>query len=130
MGPLRVITGLLDTQVLLWALAADERLPVWLGEEINRDAASFGVSDVSLWEIAIKRSTGKLRAPDDLPDVVADVGFHRVSITRSQVWAVRDMPFHHRDPFDRLLVAQARAIGTPLVTADPAIAAYDVPVVW
>jgi PIN domain nuclease of toxin-antitoxin system len=128
MGPVRVITGLLDTQVLLWALAADERLPVWLGEEINRDAASFGVSDVSLWEIAIKRSTGKLRAPDDLPDVVADVGFRQVSITRSQVWAVRDMPLHHRDPFDRLLIAQARDLGTPLVTADRGLAAYDVAV--
>jgi PIN domain nuclease of toxin-antitoxin system len=130
MGPARVITGLLDTRVLLWALAGDDRLPGWLGEELNRNAASFGVSDVSLWEIAIKRSTGKLRTPDDLPDVVADVGFHRVSITRSQIWAVRDMPLHHRDPFDRLLVAQARDLGTPLVTADPAIAAYDVPVVW
>jgi PIN domain nuclease of toxin-antitoxin system len=130
MGPVRVIAGLLDTQVLLWALGADERLPAWLGEAINGDASSFGVSDVLLWEIAIKRSMGKLRAPDDLPDVVVDVGFHRVAITRSQVWAVRDMPFQHRDPFDRLLVAQARDLGTPLVTADPAIAAYDVPVVW
>lgn len=130
MGPVRVIAGLLDTQVLLWALAADERLPAWLGEAIDRDASSFGVSDVSLWEIAIKCSTGKLRAPADLPDVVVEVGFHRVSITPIQVWAVRDMPFHHRDPLDRLLVAQARDLGIPLVTADPAIAAYDIPVVW
>ena len=130
MGPIRVIAGLLDTQVLLWALSADERLPAWLGEAVSRDAASFGVSDVSLWEIAIKRSTGKLRAPDDLPDVVADVGFHQVSITGSQVWAVRDMPLHHRDPFDRLLIAQALDLGTPLVTADQALAAYDVPVLW
>lgn len=130
MAAVLVIAGLLDTQVLLWALAADDRLPAWLGEQVDRDASSFGVSDVSLWEIAIKRSTGKLRVPDDLPDVVADVGFHRVAITPGQVWAVRDMPFHHRDPFDRLLVAQARDLRTPLVTADPAIAAYDVPVVW
>jgi len=130
MGAVRVISGLLDTQVLLWALSADERLPAWLGEAISRDAGAFGVSDVSLWEIAIKRSTGKLRAPDDLPDVVAEVGFHQVSITRGQVWAVRDMPFHHRDPFDRLLVAQARDLGTPLVTADQAMVAYDVPVLW
>lgn len=130
MGAVRVITGLLDTQVVLWALAGDERLPVWLGEEIDRDPTAFGVSDVCLWEIAIKRSTGKLRVPDDLPQVVAEVGFKQVSITRGQVWAVREMPFHHRDPFDRLLVAQARDLGTPLVTADHAMSAYDVPVLW
>ncbi len=125
-----MITGLLDTQVLLWAFAADDRLPAWLGEDIDRDPASFGVSDVCLWEIAIKRSTGKLRTPEDLPQVVADVGFHQVSITRSQIWAVRDLPFHHRDPFDRLLVAQARDLRVPVVTSDDAMSAYDVAVLW
>jgi PIN domain nuclease of toxin-antitoxin system len=125
-----VITGLLDTQALLWTFAADDRLPTWLGEDIDRDPASFGVSDVCLWEIAIKRSTGKLRTPDDLSQVVADFGFQEVSITRTQVWAVRDLPFHHRDPFDRLLIAQAREIGVPVVTADPAMSAYDVAVLW
>jgi len=125
-----VIAGLLDTQPLLWALAADHRLPTWLSEDIDRDPTTFGVSDVSLWEIAIKRSTGKLRTPDDVPRVVTDLGFHHVSITHTQVWAVRDLPLHHRDPFDRLLVAQARDLGLPLVTADGSIAAYDVAVLW
>jgi PIN domain nuclease of toxin-antitoxin system len=125
-----VITGLLDTQVLLWTFAADDRLPKWLGEDIDSEPASFGVSDVCLWEIAIKRSTGKLRTPDDLPQIVSDFGFQPVSITRTQVWAVRDLPFHHRDPFDRLLIAQAREIGVPVVTGDPAMSAYDVAVLW
>jgi PIN domain nuclease of toxin-antitoxin system len=83
-----------------------------------------------LWEIAIKRSTGKLRTPDDLPQVVANFGFHEVSITRTQVWAVRDLPFHHRDPFDRLLVAQARDLSVPVVTGVPAMSAYDVSLLW
>lgn len=130
MGPLFVIAQLLDTQPLLWALSGDDRLPAWLGERIDRDPPSFGVSDVSLWEIAIKHSTGKLRTPDDLPQVIASLGFQEVSITGAQVWAVRDLPFHHRDPFDRLLVAQARDLSVPLVTADPAIAGYDVAVMW
>jgi len=130
MGAIPLITGLLDTQALLWALAGDDRLPAWLGEEINRSPASFGASDVSLWEIAIKSSTGKLRTPDDLPLLVAELGFHQVSITRSQIWAVRAMPFHHRDPFDRLLVAQARDLATPLITADRALSAYDVAILW
>jgi PIN domain nuclease of toxin-antitoxin system len=125
-----VITGLLDTQVLLWALADDPRLPGWLSEEIGLDPGRFGVSDVCLWEIAIKRSTGRLETPDDLPEVVRGLGFHAVPITSRQVWAVRDLPFHHRDPFDRLLVAQARDLGRPLVTADQAIADYEVAVLW
>lgn len=125
-----MIAGLLDTQVLLWALAGDERLPQRWAADIDRGPAAFGVSDVCLWEIAIKRSTGRLRAPDDLPEVVAEVGFHQVSITRSQVWAVRDLPLHHRDPFDRLIIAQAMDLRVPVVTADAAISAYDVAVLW
>jgi PIN domain nuclease of toxin-antitoxin system len=130
MGSVRVIAGLLDTHPLLWALADDERLPAWLRDDIEADPASFGVSDASMWEIAIKRSTGKLRAPDGLPQFVAELGFSQVSITRSQVWAVRDLPFHHRDPFDRLLVAQASDLGIPIVTGDAEMAGYDVPVLW
>jgi PIN domain nuclease of toxin-antitoxin system len=125
-----VIAGLLDTHPLLWALADDDRIPAWLREDIGADPTRFGVSDACLWEIAIKRSTGKLRTPDDLPRIVADLGFHQVSITRAQVWAVGDLPFHHRDPFDRLLVAQARDLGVPLVTADAALSDYDVAVLW
>jgi PIN domain nuclease of toxin-antitoxin system len=130
MGPVPVIAGLLDTHPLLWALAGDERLPRWLTEDLDEDPSAFGVSDVCLWEIAIKRSTGKLRTPDQLPQILADLGFHHVSITRSQAWAVGDLPFHHRDPFDRLLVAQARDLGVPLITADAALSAYDVAVLW
>ena len=125
-----MIAGLLDTQPILWALAADDRLATWLSDDIERDPTRFGISDVSLWEIAIKRSTGKLRTPADLPQIVAELGFHQVSITRTQVWAVRDLPFHHRDPFDRLLVAQARDLGVPLVSADDALSSYDVAVQW
>jgi PIN domain nuclease of toxin-antitoxin system len=125
-----VITGLLDTQALLWIFAGDDRLPVWLGHDIDRDPTSYGVSDVCLWEIAIKRSTGKLRTPDTLPQVIADVGFQHVEITRNQVWAVRDLPLHHRDPFDRLLVSQARELGVPVVTSDLAMSAYDVAILW
>jgi PIN domain nuclease of toxin-antitoxin system len=125
-----VIAGLLDTHPLLWALADDGRLPAWLREDIGRNAAGFGVSDACMWEIAIKRSTGKLRLPDDLPRIVAELGFQQVSITRTQVWAARDLPFHHRDPFDRLLVAQARDLSIPIVTADEALSDYDVAVLW
>ena len=77
----------------------------------HRPSASFGVSDVCLWEIAIKRSLGKLTAPDDLPDRIIDEGFSWLAITALHAWQVRDLPAHHRDPFDRLLIAQARHEG-------------------
>jgi len=125
-----VIAGLLDTHPLLWALADDERLPAWLRADIDAEPARFGVSDACLWEIAIKRSTGKLRTPDDLPQIVADLGFAPVAITSAQVWAVRELPFHHRDPFDRLLLAQASDLDVPIVSGDASLSAYDVAVLW
>lgn len=125
-----MIRWLLDTQALLWEMAGDERLPVWVRAGIDDDSSAFGVSDVSLWEIAIKSSIGKLQADDDLPRRIKELGFHSVSITTKQVWSVRDLPPHHRDPFDRLLVAQALGLGVPIVTADGAIAVYDIRVLW
>ncbi len=122
--------ALFDTQPLLWALADDPRLPAMIAEQIRAEPEGFGVSDVCLWEIAIKRSIGKLRVPDDLPRTIAEIGFAQIAITRHQVWAVGDMPLHHRDPFDRLLVAQAMDLDLPVVTNDRALAAYDIAVVW
>lgn len=125
-----MIAGLLDTQPLLWELAGDERVPGWLRDDIDRDPSRFGVSDVCLWEVAIKRSVGKLQTSADLPRTLADLGFARVAITRSQVWAVGDLPLHHRDPFDRLLIAQAQELSLPLITTDSAMSAYSVPTLW
>lgn len=102
---------LLDTHPLLWALAGDGRLPAWLAEELDDDPSRFGVSDVTIWEIGIKRSTGKLEVPDDLPQIVEAFRFSRVPLERRQAWAVRSMPRHHDDPFDRLLLAQAQDLG-------------------
>lgn len=125
-----MIAGLLDTQPLLWELTGDERVPDWLRDDIDRDPSRFGVSDVCLWEVAIKRSVGKLQASADLPRILADLGFARIAITRSQVWAVGDLPLHHRDPFDRLLIAQAQELSLPLITTDSAMSAYSVPTLW
>lgn len=130
MGPVPPIEGLLDTHALLWTLEDDARLANWLRAALNRDASRFGVSDVSVWEVAIKRAIGKLKGFDDLPETLDRFGFIRVPIASAHVWAVGELPSHHGDPFDRLLVAQARALRVPLVSADPAFAPYDVPVTW
>lgn len=125
-----MIAGLLDTHPLLWELAGDERVPSWLRDDIDRDRSRFGVSDVCLWEVAVKRSVGKLKVSADLPQTIADLGFARIAITRSQVWAVADLPLHHRDPFDRLLIAQAHDLALPVITGDAAMSAYDVGTLW
>ncbi len=118
--------ALLDTQALLWVLAGDARVPDALSKKLDASPSSFGISDACMWEIAIKRSLGKLTTPDDLPDIVSSLGFAHVPISRRQVWAVRNLPFHHRDPFDRLLVAQALDLQLPVVSSDELFAGYGV----
>jgi PIN domain nuclease of toxin-antitoxin system len=123
-------TKLLDTHPLLWALSEHPNLPTSVAAAIDEDPSRFLVSDVTFWEIAVKRATGKLQVPDYLPEIVAELGFGAVRIARRQTWDVRKLPFHHRDPFDRLLIAQATDLGVPVVTRDAAFADYDVTVVW
>jgi PIN domain nuclease of toxin-antitoxin system len=86
------------------------------------------VSIASLWEIAIKRSLGKLSAPDDLSERISDEGCSWLTLTASHAREVRRVPVHHRDPFDRLLVAQALIERLPIITADPRFRPYGVDV--
>ena len=88
------------------------------------------VSIASLWEVAIKKALGKLEAPDDLPQRVEELGFELLPIAVEHAWAVRNLPHHHSDPFDRLLIAQAQIERLPIVTIDPSFADYEVTVVW
>jgi PIN domain nuclease of toxin-antitoxin system len=120
---------LLDSHALLWFLAGDsKRILPPLRERLEDDATT--VSAASLWEIAIKVGLGKLRAPRDLPQRVEELGFQLLPVRPEHVWRTRDLPPHHRDPFDRLLVAQAQVEQLPIVTVDPQLAPYDVEIVW
>lgn len=121
---------LVDSHVLLWHVLDDARLGSRPTAAIEADDAEVVVSVASLWEIAIKTALGKLDAPDDLPERVGEMGFETLPIGPDHAWAVRDLPHHHNDPFDRLLIAQAQVERLPIVTADPAFAAYDVPLIW
>ena len=120
---------LLDSHPLLWfVLGNKKRLSATMRAQIE-DGESL-VSMASLWEIAIKSGLGKLQVPDDLPERVERLGFELLPITAEHAWRVRELPLHHRDPFDRLLIVQAQAESVPIVTGDPAFADYDVTVVW
>ena len=119
---------LLDTHVLLWALTDDPSLSAAARAAIVDGRNRVVVSAVSAWEITIKRSLGKLRAPADLAEEVAAHRFTPLALSLEHALAVGALPDLHRDPFDRLLVAQAGVEGLTIVTRDRAIARYDVDV--
>lgn len=121
---------LLDTQALVVLLDDLRRLPEAAQEELQRPEPAL-VSAASVWEVAIKSASGKLDAPDDLPDVLAaHPAFDLIPISPTVAWATRELPLIHRDPFDRLIIAQARASGLPVITGDPVFARYGVGVIW
>jgi PIN domain nuclease of toxin-antitoxin system len=121
---------LVDTHALLWWLADDASLSPTARDAIADPTNEPLVSAASVWEIAIKRGLGKLVAPDDLPDRIADEGFAWLQITAQHAWHVRDLPMYHGDPFDRLLVAQALIERVPIVTTDARFGEYGVDVRW
>lgn len=118
---------LLDTHVLLWAVADRSRLGAPVQTAILDGRNDVVVSAATVWEIGVKRASGMLSAPDDLPAVVVDSGFQLLSITAQHASLAASLPRHHLDPFDRMLIAQALVEGLTLVTRDPAIGRYEVP---
>ena len=121
---------LVDTPALLWWLTDDPALSSAAREALANPGDEMLVSTASLWEIAIKRSLGKLTAPDDLPDEIANAGFTWLPVSADHAWQVHDLPPHHRDPFDRLLIAQALIERVPVITADARFGDYGVDVRW
>ncbi|GAB2576928.1 twitching motility protein PilT [Paractinoplanes abujensis] len=116
---------LLDTHVALWAITGDPALGEDLLDRLRHDPDIF-LSPVSLWEISIKQAAGKLGGPPDLAERVRDLGFRELPVTHPHTIAAGRLPPHHRDPFDRLLIAQARVDGLTLATRDAALSRYDV----
>jgi len=121
------MTLLLDTHVLLWWLDDPEQLSKAAQKAIRDGTNTVYVSAAVAWEIAIKRALGKLDAPENLEEVVKASRLLSLPITIAHALAVRSLPNHHRDPFDRMLIAQALQEGCRLVSRDPVIARYAVP---
>ena len=125
-----MIRLLLDTHALLWWLAGDEALSPDAHDAIADPDHLPLVSAASIWEVAIKRSLGKLSIEADLLDAVEAEGFEWLPVAPRHAWRTSVLPHRHRDPFDRLLVAQALSEGVPVVTRDQRFAAYGVAVRW
>lgn len=122
---------LLDTHVLLWSLTTPDRLPERVSAAIVDPRNTVFVSAVSTWEVAIKTSLGKLTASvQHILSAVARTGFDELPVRFAHTLGVSKLPHKHKDPFDRLLIAQALEEGLTLVTADRAIGGYRVPLLW
>lgn len=118
---------LLDTHVILWWLGDSDELSDQVKDLLDTEPSAH-LSAVSAWEIAIKQSLGKLDGPDDLAERVRDSQFTTLPITAGHGVRAGRLPALHRDPFDRILVAQAQIEGMTIVTRDKWIPRYDVPV--
>ncbi len=117
---------LLDTHILLWFLENDSKLSTQVREVIINPKNIIFVSAISAWEISIKQSLGKLIAPNNLEEAL---GFSRLEVLAMKLAhaiKVSDLPMHHKDPFDRMLIAQALVEGLTIITVDHKFKLYDV----
>jgi PIN domain nuclease of toxin-antitoxin system len=114
---------LLDSHIVLWWLSDDERLTHKARRLVERADEVF-VSAATTWELAVKASLGKLRMPEGFLEVVEAQGFSHLPITPVHAMAVQNLPWHHRDPFDRILLAQAIVEGLRLLSVDEALTSY------
>ena len=118
---------LLDTNVLLWRLHKHERIPSEIVVLINNPQFNVSVSVVSIWEIIIKMQAGKLTLPAyiSIPHLLQQSGLELLSVRIEHVMAIAVLPMYHRDPFDRLLIAQARIEHMTLISSDSKMKRYS-----
>jgi PIN domain nuclease of toxin-antitoxin system len=121
---------LLDTHAALWWLAGDDRFGAAAARQVDDATNQVLLSAAVVWEVSIKRSLGKLQAPDGFARTLLDSGAQPLDVRIEHAAAVERLPWHHRDPFDRLLVAQAASERATIVTRDAVFAAYDAAVLW
>lgn len=117
---------LLDTHVLLWRLAGSAKLGTNATALLDDPRNDIFVSAAAVWEISIKRALGKLDAPSDVISAIDDAGFKELPIRAFHAQQAGNLPAHHNDPFDRIMVAQAQIEGLELMTQDAKLPAYGI----
>ncbi|MFC7546518.1 type II toxin-antitoxin system VapC family toxin [Plantactinospora sp. GCM10030261] len=118
---------LLDTHVVIWWLVDDTTLSEDFKDQLDHEPDIY-VSAATVWEVAIKQAIGKLKEPADLAERIRNSAFRELPIRSEHAIAAGRLPMIHRDPFDRILVAQARCEGLTIATRDAGIRKYEVPV--
>ena len=128
------MTALLDTHVFLWWVLDDERLTPYVREYIADEGHNLLLSSASCWEIAIKAKMGRLKLSENPEKFILDQmivnNISGLPIQLVHALHVYNLPYHHRDPFDRMLVAQASIEKIPIITNDRLITNYDVKTLW
>lgn len=120
---------LLDTHSLLWTVFEPDKLSTEAQKIIIDHNNIICVSLISLWEISIKQNIGRLDIPKEFFEVVSKGGFEMLGLTMDQIKKYRTLPLHHRDPFDRMLIVQARQQKLIFITRDSEISKYDVEII-
>ncbi|AFZ47776.1 PilT protein domain protein [Cyanobacterium stanieri PCC 7202] len=118
---------LLDTHILLWWLANEPKLSSPIRAVISNPDNSIFVSAATVWEMSIKKSLGNLSVPNNLLEKLKDNNFIILDITAEHGLTVTDLPFYHKDPFDRMLIAQATIESLTIITLDTKFCIYDIP---
>lgn len=124
---------LLDTHAVIWFITEDDNLPIRTKGLIEDTTNTCFVSIASLWELGIKYSLGKLDLKTDIKkifELIDQSGLTLLPITASHILANTILPFHHRDPFDRLIIAQAKSEGLKLISKDGQFDGYDIDMIW
>ena len=124
---------LLDTHAFLWFVTGDRRLSRRARRAVEAGDSELLISTASVWEVAIKTSLGRLTLPKSVHDYFDDkvaTGFIILPVEWAHAARVAELPFHHRDPFDRLIIAQALVERIPIVSGDPGFKMYGARIVW
>lgn len=125
---------LLDSHAFLWWMAGDERLSADAASALTNSDADIALSAATVWELSIKHALGKLSLLPSVEHALIEAprrrGVSLLPIHPRHATRAAALPLHHRDPFDRMLIAQASAEGRTFVSADPHVARYDVPILW
>lgn len=121
---------LLDTHVIVWSFLSPEKLSSTANDALISNDNSVFVSVLAAWEVAIKRATGKLDLGFGFDEGLSKLGYTPINLRYATHVRYSELPLLHRDPFDRMLVAQALDEGLTLVTNDRNIRRYDVPILW
>ena len=117
---------ILDTHIILWWLDNSDKLPEKYLRAIENSNNICFISSASIWEISIKSAIGKLEIPDNFTDILHQEGFRELPVSWTHAAMVRKLPFHHKDPFDRLIIAQSIIEDYTLLTVDKIIPEYEV----
>jgi PIN domain nuclease of toxin-antitoxin system len=124
---------LIDTQILIWLFGLSDNIPKNIHKLLKDTKNDIFVSSVSIWEIAIKKSVGKLTFPFELKNIINEIeklSINILDISSDHLIKVAYLPFHHKDPFDRLIISQAIIESLPIISSDRNFNYYDIKNIW